>query len=1032
MGSFDEKEELRSLLKGINKDQFLEKLLEDASSASCDAIAANELPPGGVSKMVARSIKKAVDETQDLRFLCIRSEETTPLYDYFQALLGANVRSLQDIISRTTIEDLPPPKMRARLVQKKAKKMAAAEELYAFLKDINKEKYFWNFMDLGLNTPQEVRDCNSLGENPKIPKMVARVVQRHAEKVCKPNRPDYEITLTNEAKEQIRETWKMLSSCKRKSFGKAFYETMLALDSGAVPTFDGVSLSTIGMDFDLALESLVHELMADNPEKFRKRRDELVARLAKYKIPIHTLWLAVDAFDLAAVMVNPAIEVLQELESWRSFYRAIIPPLHPSLLKLIPFDRKSSPEQRPQNKLAESSFTIKLIDWFGRNGHVYFSNFLRDRKDFGHDIIKAFHSLQAWIDGMGEWTDFENQIKALLVDVKTDELKQLLIVETCRAVEEITVDQALFTCLEGVLTAGGIALFGTGVLQTFRQVQKDLVWDQWDQIYRHTAAECGECFYEFFTRDQKTKTMFARTNMKRQREVFVHQLNATLIRINEPNDSVLKPMLIQLGHVHRQRHFIESSVIISFEVPLKQAVSYMLGQTNWRRRAVDAWSYALRAIITRYMLVGWALGSDQKDAVIDWNYLRQFRDSNTTLYHIFFQCFAKSVAGLFHGESDFAKAAFRYMDAVNSIFDDSDSLAAVDRVEAIARRHKTYHAVSAAHFREGGKIWIGCATEVFGDKFDQKAKLQFARFWDLLTFSRLTALSLERAVNSVDLIPQGTPRKTGEIPGQEETVILTLQSKTLFAEDMAILRFKSSKPVPHLGGQFVKLRIKFEDRTLSRFYSVASASDPKTDTSMELEFLIKEVKGGKASPYLIHKITHGTEVEYLTTAGSFALPKPVDDCRRIMFSAGVGIVAFLSALRTVAKMAEAKMLIKKVHLSLVHTERTLELPVINELIEMSEKYHRDHAYFRFDLAFCFTGKSLDATRIDSLRSRCPSLYLERINVKIMSAALKEFSIPIETPMFACGPRVFQKLVRETFLKDLGHPRKLINLEFFDL
>lgn len=1027
--SFDEKE-LACLLRGIKKEKFLDKLMETEAFSTCDAIAA--LPPDqlpeGIPKMVTRTIKKVVDDTEELRFLCLRSGGN-PRYAYFEALLAANLRSLQDITSRA-VEQLPPSKMQARLVQKKALKMVEAKELYSFLKSTHKEQYLFNLIDLELMKPEDVRDCNAFGN--AVPKMIARLLKKRAKQVCKPNEPNYQVTLSDEMKEEVTQIWKLISACSHKSFGTTFYETLLTFDSAAHSCFDGANLNTVGMDFDTVLGSLVRDL--DKQDTFINQRDELVKRLIRYQIPAQTLWLAVDAFEVAAVLTNPEVDVLHDLEPWRQLYFAIIPPLHPFLIKTIPLRSLSIPKDNIRNELVGSDFSVKLVDWFGRQGHVCLAQFLRDQQEFGDKIVQSFESLHTWMQGEGAWTDFEGQMKILLEGDMTQELKQLLLVEICRAVEDLASSPVVAHHLEGLLTAGGIALFGTQIVTTYRSVQKDLVWDQWDQVYRFAREDCGERLYEIFTADDYGKAMFARTNMKRQREVFVHQLNSTLIRINESNGSVLRTLLIESGHIHRERHRVESKAMMGFEEPLKQAVSEMLGRTLWRRRALDSWSYVVRAIFSRYMLVGWACGSDRKSEVLDWKLLREFRDCNDTKYQIFFHRFAKSMgsAGLLHTESDVSTAATRYMTAVNCILDEPDSLAAVDRVEALTRRHQKFHGVSQSAFSEAGKLWINCATDTFGGKLNKYAKLHFARFWDLLSFAgTTTGVSLVKELKLHEDNLGESQRKLQDL-NQADVTVLTLQEKIFCAKDMVILRFKSSKPVPQRGGQFVKLRIKIGNNHASRFYSVASAPDPATDTSDDLEFLIKEVKGGKVSPFLIHDISPETRVEYLTTAGSFALPNPIDGCKRIMISAGVGIVAFISAIRSVVKMAEANMLTKKVHLSLVHSERTLELPVIDELVEISNAYDKNNDYFQFDITLCCTGKSLDAAKTESLRSRCPKFFLERAGSSIFLSALNEFSVPKEVPLYACGPKVFQKMVRETFLKDFGHPRKLVNLEFFDL
>ena len=577
------------------------------------------------------------------------------------------------------------------------------------------------------------------------------------------------------------------------------------------------------------------------------------------------------------------------------------------------------------------------------------------------------------------------------------------------------------------IIAGFTVYSASMMIETFRSLQRDLVWRQWDEIYRFTHEECGERIYQTVTASDGGRVMFSRTNMKLQRQRFVHQLNSVLVRINEDIDTVLRPLLLDLGHRHRVMHHIESSAIHSFDGPLLQTVSEMLGRTAWRRRTKDAWGYVTESIIFRIMKVGWASGNDQKrGGRRSLLFLRQLREKDSPKFDLFLQNFGSSLTSV-----DTVKRkvdASRYESYIKSILDEPDVQDALDRIRTMSTRHKKFHGVTSEDIQSAETKWISSAESIYKGNFSLDTKLHFARFWDLLwdAFTEDSVLSLEEKLMPKERAPIQIQTE------EEQPPLLTLQERIPVEDGMALLHFKSNKPVPQRSGQFAKLRVSIGSRTLTRFYSILSAPDPATCTSTDFEFLVKEVKEGKVSPFLIHEIDSSTKVQVLKTAGSFTLPKIIEGHQRIMISAGVGVVAFVSTIRTVAAMVEKKMITKQVHLSLIHSERKDRLRYVDDLIEIAKAHDVHHKLFRLDLTLCITGKSYDSEQIKSLISKGINIHCGRVNQSILSSALGQFSEPAKTPMYACGPRIFQKTVRETFLNDLGHSRRLVNLEFFDL
>ena len=77
-------------------------------------------------------------------------------------------------------------------------------------------------------------------------------------------------------------------------------------------------------------------------------------------------------------------------------------------------------------------------------------------------------------------------------------------------------------------------------------------------------------------------------------------------------------------------------------------------------------------------------------------------------------------------------------------------------------------------------------------------------------------------------------------------------------------------------------------------------------------FLIK-------APYIVNTMALNDSCELLlTVAGGFVLPEPADGVMRLMVSAGVGIVAFMSGICSVAALADQGLVKQKIRLALIH------------------------------------------------------------------------------------------------------------------
>lgn len=485
-----QKEELVIFLDGLDKRKYLEQLVQ-AGIVSVDQLAENEdIRIPGAPRMVTRLLQTKAQETEELRWV-LRGK----MIEYLQPLVQARIYTVPDLLAAET---LPIPRMAARVVRKKAEEVHQARAVRDFLKSINQERHFETIASqLQITTPEQLRDtCVEKLTRSTSSRMVARFTVRKARELCPLDDPPSPPALTPQQKSEIRTIYQAVQQANHESFGTTFYETLLSMDTKATALFAGVSLKTLGRDFDDSLTAFVDNL--DRETEFDAHRNALVERLLHYRVPCRTLWLAGDAFCLAAMAQCPEVELLSTLSSWKALYYAMIPPLHPALI------RAASVTTETEWDLKRRDFFPRMHDALARRGYLYFTQWLQQQGNaaFVDHLWEVITSFRAYQQGTGGWQAFVEASRQLLQGMDSDEMKVTLLIELPLTVEDRMSSPEYGLKLGNVLTAAACALFGMDrVSGTFRAIQRERVWDQWSDIYRFAHYEFGERFYELFTRN---------------------------------------------------------------------------------------------------------------------------------------------------------------------------------------------------------------------------------------------------------------------------------------------------------------------------------------------------------------------------------------------------------------------------------------------------------------------------------------------------------------------------------------------------
>ena len=1064
-------------------------------------------PIQGVSKMKLRLIYKRAQQVQELALML---EQTNKL-KYLLKLLQADVTTLEGLLRVDDKDPRPVPKMISRVLIRDAEQRIQARELTEFLHSIQKQEFLQPILRANITTPEQLGNATvEKLQQEQIPASVARICIRKAQAASPPNNsyntrqgrigvPPYQkarndILSQQATKEHIRTVHETIMTKQKSavsSFGFLYYSTLIAMDCNAARIFAGVSLHTVGREFDDLIHSFVDAL--DRPKQFDVLSDRLVSRMVHYNIPLETLWMGSTAFRMAAILVAPEIDLMdvRYQTAWTNLYQAILPPLHPTLIRST---RLTSPSEWT-TYIHEDSTIHQIIDALARRGYTCLTRWLythieQDAVVFRQKLEATLHTLHDWqqenLTSHGEdttssrssspltlWRAFEVTVKDLLEGMgESIEMKMAFLIELPEAINDLS-SNSIADTLRTTLFIVAASQFGyEQLVSTLRDRQKELVETQWAEIFRFSSDDFSTLFYETFTKDLMVAHLFQNTPLRMQAKLFVHQLNSFMIRLNEDEDSVMRPALVELGARHRV-YGVGSRELAIFSDVLMDVVAAMLGKSHWRSTTIDAWSYTLQMITTN-MTVGWTFGvgllnettdniakrKTSKSVVMDLGAIRKLRKEAPRDFSRFFEQFAEALGDSSGHGGDPKIAASRYEEGTKKILEESDTNLIMDRIFAMGRRHRVFHGFgNSALLGQMAYSWMSIASTVFGEKFAGDVVVEWGLLWESIAFSMSPSHKKNQKCPSLQMLIEPHLPKNASIKMKADPIELTLKERTHCGNNTVLLTFEASQPLSQKAGQFAKLRWKLDgDRTVSRYYSIASCPDPTTQTSSEIQFFIKKVEGGRLSPYLVEECFPPASCQVLTTAGTFVLEKSKTDTRRLMVSAGVGIVAFISAIRSVVarnavledtssdpetvKKREAilsrdpDVLHRQLHLSLVHSERNvMDFVFLTELTDILRQFGSgDHPRFHFSLTLLHTGKSVSSKELQDLQTRNPllKLYQRRVDRSILESSLQEFANPTNTPVYACGPGIFQRSIRDTILKQMGHSHKLLSLEFFDL
>jgi ring-1,2-phenylacetyl-CoA epoxidase subunit PaaE len=221
-------------------------------------------------------------------------------------------------------------------------------------------------------------------------------------------------------------------------------------------------------------------------------------------------------------------------------------------------------------------------------------------------------------------------------------------------------------------------------------------------------------------------------------------------------------------------------------------------------------------------------------------------------------------------------------------------------------------------------------------------------------------------------------------------------------------------------GQYLTLRFVIQDEEVRRAYSMSSS--PLED---HLAVTVKEVSGGKVSPFINRGLEVGDEVEVMPPTGRFYVDLDADQRRTFyFFGAGSGITPLMSIIKTTLEEEPQS----SIHL--LYGNRT-EPSIIfqEEIAELKRRYAG-----QFQVTHILSRPEKVAGKgIGGLFKKGKIAWEGKVG-RIDAAATKKFleeqpKRTSEAAYFICGPTEMMQTIEKT-LQEEGIDKKSIHLEYF--
>jgi ring-1,2-phenylacetyl-CoA epoxidase subunit PaaE len=203
-------------------------------------------------------------------------------------------------------------------------------------------------------------------------------------------------------------------------------------------------------------------------------------------------------------------------------------------------------------------------------------------------------------------------------------------------------------------------------------------------------------------------------------------------------------------------------------------------------------------------------------------------------------------------------------------------------------------------------------------------------------------------------------------------------------------------------GQSLTLRRAFDGADERRSYSICAPAGAAPRIG------VREVPGGALSPWLVHSVEPGDEIEVLPPQGRFVPDLAGDPGRHVMIAAGSGITPILS-------IAASLLVDERSHVTVLYgNRRTDTVMFLDELADLKDRYPS-----RFQLVHVLSREQRDA-----------ELFSGRMDADRLARLLRTL-LPVHDVdhWWLCGPHGMVDDAR-ALLTELGVPTDKVHQELF--
>ena len=206
-------------------------------------------------------------------------------------------------------------------------------------------------------------------------------------------------------------------------------------------------------------------------------------------------------------------------------------------------------------------------------------------------------------------------------------------------------------------------------------------------------------------------------------------------------------------------------------------------------------------------------------------------------------------------------------------------------------------------------------------------------------------------------------------------------------------------------GQHLTLKADINGEDVRRSYSLCTSP-----YEQEWKVAVKEIPGGKFSPYINETLSAGDELEVMSPSGTFGVEcNPNKAKNYLFFAAGSGITPVLSMLKAHLQ-AEPNATCK-----LFYVNKTAKSIIFKEELEQL----RNTYFGRLEIYYFLTKERRDI-----------ELFNGRFDDEKMQVLTKTFiDIPDTSEVFLCGPEKMVNYVSQ-YLINAGLPKELVHFELF--